>query len=319
MQNILLLETVADEALHILQNAADVTVLPAYEPGFDKEILSSSPPDAIITRGKGQVNQSLIDACPRLQVVGRCGVGLDNIDVPYATSRGIKVINAPGSNAQTIAEHTMSLMMALQRNLYRSIAEVKAGNWAWRNQFEGDEIYGKTLGILGLGNIGKKVAAMATAFGMKVIYHDKSANDAVYTHRSFEQLIAEADVITLHLPLLADTKELIDRAALRSMKRTALLINTARGQIIDQKALYEALREGTIAGFAADVLTEEPPAEDDPLLTLPNVLITAHVGSLTARTYTKMCVDTVNNILAILRGEQPDENCIFNRKELTTQ
>ncbi len=316
MKNILLLETVADEALQILRNANDVTVLPAYEYAYDLEKLSTLQIDGIITRGKGQVNPALINACKALKVVGRCGVGLDNIDVVYATSKGIKVVNAPGANSQTIAEHTLSLMMALQRNLYRSISEVKAGNWAWRNQFEGDEIYGKTLGILGLGNIGKKVAAMATAFGMKIIYWDKSTTSAEYTYQPFEQVISEADIITLHLPLFPDTKELINATTLVRMKKNALLINTARGQIVDQHALYEALRAGTIAGFAADVLTEEPPVKNDPLLSLPNVLITAHVGSLTSRTYTKMCVDTVNNILAILRDEQPDQHCIFNKSEL---
>jgi D-3-phosphoglycerate dehydrogenase len=317
MKNILLLETVADEALQVLRNANDVTVLPAYEYTYDLEKLSTLQVDGIITRGKGQVNPALINACKVLKVVGRCGVGLDNIDVAYATSKGIKVVNAPGANAQTIAEHTLSLMMALQRNLYRSIFEVKAGNWAWRNQFEGDEIFGKTLGILGLGNIGRKVAAMATAFGMKIIYWDKTATSDEHTYMSFDQVISEADIISLHLPLFPDTKELINATTLGKMKRSALLINTARGQIIDQQALYVALRAGTIAGFAADVLTEEPPAKDNPLLTLPNVLITAHVGSLTTRTYTKMCVDTVNNILSILRDEQPDPYCIFNKKELT--
>ena len=316
MKNILLLETVAEDALQILQKASDVRILAEYDQHYDAGALSNIQVDAIITRGKGQVNPALIDACPALQVVGRCGVGLDNIDVAYATSKGIKVVNAPGSNSQTIAEHTMSLMMALQRNLYRSIAEVKAGNWAWRNQFEGDEIYGKTLGILGLGNIGKKVAAMATAFGMKVIYWDKTATSADYISLPLDEVIAGADIITLHLPLFPDTRELINATSLGKMKKTALLINTARGQIIDQKALFEALKSGTIAGFAADVLTEEPPAKDDPLLTLPNVLITAHVGSLTSRTYTKMCVDTVNNILAIVSGEKPEEHCVFNRKEL---
>jgi D-3-phosphoglycerate dehydrogenase len=158
---------------------------------------------------------------------------------------------------------------------------------------------------------------MATAFGMKVLYWDQSeAANVPYAFRSFEEVIAEADLVTLHVPLLPETKELINAATLRKMKKSALLINTARGPIIHQHALYEALKNGTIAGFAADVLTEEPPAKDDTLLTLPNVLITAHVGSLTTRTYTKMCVDTVNNILAILREEQPMEGCIFNRKEL---
>ncbi|MEQ9099457.1 MAG: hydroxyacid dehydrogenase [Imperialibacter sp.] len=317
MHNILLLETVADDALEILQKAADVNILAAYEPGFDLSAISNHLVDAIVTRGKGQVNPKLMDACPALKVAGRCGVGLDNLDVAYATSKGIKIVNAPGSNAQTIAEHTMSLMMMMQRNLFRSVAEVKAGNWGWRNQFEGDEIYGKTLGILGLGNIGKKVAAMATAFGMKVIYWDQAeAANVPYTFKSFEEVITEADVITLHVPLLPETKELINAATLSKMKKSALLINTARGPIIDQQALYEALKNGTIAGFAADVLTEEPPAKDEPLLTLPNALITAHVGSLTSRTYTKMCVDTVNNVLAIVRGQQPMEGCVFNRKEL---
>lgn len=315
MPNILLLETVASDALNILNSAADVTIVQGYDMK-PEEILPTAGIDAIITRGKGLVRKQLIDACPSLKVIGRCGVGLDNIDVGYATEKGIKVVNAPGANAQTMAEHTMALMLALQRNLYRSVAEVKAGNWGWRNQFEGDEIYGKTLGVLGLGNIGSKVAAMAGAFGMKVIYWDKQPASTRYPFRELPELLAEADIITLHLPLVPETQALINGEALQKMKPSALVINTARGAIVDEQALYNALQEGTLGGFAADVLTTEPPAADNPLLSLPNVLITAHVGSLTSRTYTKMCVDTVNNVLAILRGQQPDPHCIFNKKEL---
>ncbi len=315
---ILLLETIADEAMAMLTNAEDVEVCTAYDEATLSQVIDGKEINGIITRGIGNVNQTLISAFPDLKTITRCGVGLDNIDVKFATQKGIKVIHAPGSNSATIAEHTISLMLMLQRNLYRSINEVKSGNWNWRKEFIGDEINGKTLGILGLGNIGKRVAKIAEAMGMKIIYWNLSEEDVPYQFRSFEQVLQTADIVTLHLPLTPETENLINEEGLKSMKPSSILINTARGGIIDQKAVTDALKSGNLAGFGADVLIEEPPRiEDHELIKHPNALITAHVGSLTARTYTEMCVSTVKNTLAILRGEVPDERSIFNRKEIT--
>ena len=316
MKNVLLLETIADDALDILTDADNIQIFTAYGDEPLAKITAGNVIHAVITRGKGQVNKQLMEACPDLQVAARCGVGLDNVDVKEATARKIKVVNAPGSNAATIAEHTLSLMLMLQRNLYQSINEVKTGNWEARSHFQGDELNGKTVGILGLGNIGKKVAKLADAFGMNVLYWSRTESENPYKFVSFEDLLRQSDIISIHLPYLPKTHHLIDEKAFSLMKHTVLLINTARGTIIDQDILYKNLENKTIAGFGADVLAAEPPSPNDPLLTHPKALITAHVGSLTATTYTKMCVSTVNNVLAILSDKEPQIESVFNRKEL---
>lgn len=314
MKNILLLESVVDEALQELKNKSQLFT--AYQGESISEITEKNDIHAIITRGKGQVNKALMESCRGLEVVARSGVGLDNVDVKEATSRQVKVINAPGVNAATIAEHTLSIMLLLIRNLYNSVTEVKAGNWQWRNQYSGDELSGKTLGVLGMGNIGKRVAKLGEAFGMKVIYWDKFINLPDYPNLSLKEVLQQADIVTIHVPLLPDTSGLIGKEELALMQPHAFLINTARGPIIDQSALTEVLQEGKIAGFGADVLADEPPSSDDPITKLPNTIITAHVGSLTATTYRNMCVLTVNNVLSVLEGKTVDTSCIFNRREL---
>lgn len=314
MKNLLLLETVAEEAHQLLTEAKDITIHTAFSSLPTTEVLSTI--DAVITRGLGQVNPALMNACPNLQVAARCGVGLDNVDVAEATQRKIKVVNAPGSNASTVAEHTIALMLMLQRNLFQALNDVKSGNWAARSSFKSDELGEKTLGILGLGNIGQKVAKIAEALGMQVIYWSKSPKDVPYPHVSKEELLASADVISIHIPLTADTTNLIDAKALAQVKPSCIIVNTARGQIVDKTALLDALNTGRLAGYGADVPTSPPPAADDPLIAHPKTLITAHVSSLTATTYKNMCVSTVSNVLAILRGETPTPGCIFNSKDL---
>jgi D-3-phosphoglycerate dehydrogenase / 2-oxoglutarate reductase len=316
MKNVLLLETIADDALAILKSAENIQIFAAYSDEPLAKILSENTIHAVITRGKGQVNEALMAACPDLQVAARCGVGLDNVDVKEATARKIKVVNAPGANASTIAEHTLSLMLMLQRNLYQSITEVKTGNWEARNHFQGDELNGKTLGILGMGNIGKKVAKLGDAFGMKVIYWSRTKMENGFEFASFEDILRKSDIISIHLPYYPELHHLINEQAFSMMKPSVLLINTARGTIVDQDILYKNLENKTIAGFGADVLSTEPPSPYDPLLSHPKALITAHVGSLTATTYTQMCVSTVNNVLAILSGKEPQLESVFNRKEL---
>lgn len=313
-KNILLLETVAEEALQLLEE--NVRVFTAYGDTPLEEVLNKNQIQAIITRGKGQVNKKLMEACPELEVVARCGVGLDNVDVKEATLRGIKVINAPGSNAGTIAEHTLTIMLMLMRNMYHSVDKVKDGQWQWRNGYGGDELAGKTLGILGMGNIGKRVARLGEAFGMNVICWNRSTGHLPYQVSSMEDVLRRSDIVSIHLPLTEETVNIIGEKELSLMQPHALLINTARGGLIDQTTLLKALQGGKIGGFGADVLAEEPPANNDPILSLPNTLITPHVGSLTATTYRNMCVHTVRNVLAVLRGNQPELGCIFNRQAL---
>lgn len=315
MSAILLLETLAEPANRILDAAGDVEVLTAYD--FNLETIDKKKVKAVITRGKGQITESFINQFPNLKIVARAGVGLDNINVPYATQKGIQVLNNPGVNSQTVAEHALSLMLMLQRNMFQAVSKVKEDEWGWRNEYSGDEIYGKTLGVLGMGTIGRKVAKMAEAMGMKIIYSDRIKHYLPYTYGTLEEVLQEADILTIHIPLFDETRNLINAETLSLMKPTALIINTARGPIIDEKAVYEALTNNKLGGFAADVTDPEPPMKGSPLLALPNVLITAHLASLTDRTYHKMCVDAANNVLALLRNEEPMEGCIFNKPQLT--
>ena len=312
--HVLLLETIEDESFELLKNEKDIQLHLAWEGMPAADILEGI--DAVITRGIGQVNRALYDACPNMKVAARCGVGLDNVDVVEASKRGIRVINAPGSNASTVAEHTISLMLTIQRNLFEALSAVKNGQWASRSTFKSDELNGKTLGIIGLGNIGLKVANIAAAFGMKVIYWSPSKKEVPYLLVDKETLFRSADFISLHLPLNAETKDIIDEEVFNKMKRGAILINTARGALVNRDALLSALDTGKLAGYGADVPFSPPPTADDALISHPKSFITAHVSSLTATTYKNMCLSTVKNVLAVLHGQTPDPYCIFNATSL---
>lgn len=305
-KNVLLLETIAEEALAVLQE--NVNVFTGYDDAELKDILNKVEVHAVITRGKKLIDKVLMEACPHLQVAARCGVGLDNVNVAEATARKIRVINAPGSNAATIAEHALALMLMLMRDLYRSVDRVKQNDWNWRNQYAGDELNGKTLGILGMGNIGKRVARLGEAFGMKVLYWSRSTQGI-----PMEEVLRQSDVVSLHLPLSNETNEIIGAAQLALMKPQAFLINTARGALIDHAALLDALNAGTIAGFAADVLPDEPPVQSLGVVQHPRAMVTPHSASLTASTYRQMCLLTVNNVVAVLAGRQPELNSVYNR------
>ncbi|MGF6847071.1 D-3-phosphoglycerate dehydrogenase [Chitinophaga sp. W3I9] len=313
-KNVLLLETIAEEALAVLQK--NVNVFTGYDEPSLQEVLNKEDIHAIITRGKGLITQPLMDAFPHLQVVARCGVGLDNVDVAAATVKKIKVINAPGSNAATIAEHTLSLMLMLMRNMYESVSQVKQNNWSWRNSYAGDELNGKTLGVLGMGNIGKRVARLGEAFGMEVVYWSKSVQDLPYKYLAMEDVLRQSDVVSFHLPLNNETGKIIGEKQLRLMKRGSLLINTARGALIDHPALLQALNSGVISGFAADVLPDEPPVESVDIVRHPRAIITPHTGSLTSATYRQICLLTINNVVAVLTGGEPEPDSIYNRKAL---
>ncbi|MEL7161110.1 MAG: hydroxyacid dehydrogenase [Bacteroidota bacterium] len=317
MSKILLLETISPEADTLLRGAAEVRL--AETPYSGPDIARDWEVEAIVTRGKGDVSAALIDACPKLRVIARCGVGLDNVEVRYATQKGIAVVNAPGSNADTVAEHTLGLMLSLQRRTYASIAAVKAENWDYRKEYGGDEIRGKTLGILGYGDIGQRVGRLAEAFGMRVHFLARPqvpGGDQDGSARSLDELLREADILSLHLPLTERTRLILNVTNLLRSRPGQLIINTARGGLIDEAALLRGLQSGRIGGYAADVLQTEPPAAASPLLALPNVLVTPHAASLTARTYNQMCVLTAHNTLALLKGEDVEEKYIFNRADL---
>ena len=315
--NVLLLETVHETAMRALLGNENVNLYTSFDKIPKSQHLPLSNMHVIITRGKGQVKKDLIEQCPHLKIIGRCGVGLDNIDVDMATKYKIKVVNAPNSNADTIAEHTLSLILMLQRNMYQAITETKTNNWNWRNEYQGDEIKGKKLGIVGLGNIGTKVARLALAFGLEVSYWDHKQNYQDFNFIALNTLLKESNIISIHLPLTKETTDLFNEEKFKLLRPGALLINTARGQIVNENALINALDHDQLRGYAADVLAIEPPYNTN-LTSHPKTLITAHLGSLTATTYEKICFETIKNITALLNGEATTAGCVFNLKNIAS-
>ncbi len=240
--------------------------------------------DALIVRSAVQVDAGLLESAKKLRVIGRAGVGVDNIDLDAATRRGIAVMNTPGASAVAVAEHTFALMLALARSLARADATTRAGGWE-KKSLQGSELAGKTLGVVGLGRIGLEVARRARAFQMELVAHDPFiavtvAREAGIKLASLDEVLAAADYLTLHLGLTPQSAGMINAAAIARMKPEARVINCARGELVDETALAEALRSGRLAGAALDVFAQEPP-KDSPLLGLANVLVTPHIAGST--------------------------------------
>jgi glyoxylate reductase len=253
----------------------------------------------------------LLDRAPRLRVISNFGVGYNNVDLEAATARGIAVCNTPGVLSGAVADLAMALILAVARRLFANAAYVRGGGWSRREPPPplGWDPAGKTLGIVGFGRIGQAVALRARAFGMEVVYHDL-VNEPVEGLEdcrpvSLEELLETSDVVSLHVNLDPSTHHLIGARELALMKPTAWLINTSRGQVVDQQALTAALQDGTIAGAALDVLDPEPPAPDDPLLAMENVIVLPHVGSATVETRAAMRDMAVRNLVAVLTGRTP--------------
>ncbi len=307
---ILLLESLHAEAEALLATAG--TLLRAADPNEPPAELAKVR--AILTRGRGRITEALLARCPALQVIARAGAGLDNLDTAAAARRKIPVIFAPGANTNTVAEHTLGLMLDLARGLSRDARSVAAGRWEDRARYKGDELCGLTLGIVGFGSIGRRVAMLATAFDMRVVVaaHPTRIEDGSGPERmALRDLLATSDVVSLHVPLTNATRNLLGAAQFAAMKRGALLINTARGALIDMAALRAALASGALGGFGADVLDVEPPPGDEALLKMENVLLTPHVASLTAATYRTLCRTTTENVVRVLRGETPQPRSVF--------
>lgn len=262
---------------------------------------------ALVIRSATQVTAEVLEAADELVVVGRAGIGLDNVDVDAATRRGVMVVNAPQSNVLSAAEQTMALLLAQARNVPQADRDLKAGHWN-RTRWEGVELHGKTLGIVGLGRVGVLVAQRALAFGMRLVGHDPyvSAERArqlgVALVPDLEELVREVDFLTIHLPKTPDTMGLISADLLAHAKPTLRIVNTARGGIVDEVALADAIRDGRIAGAALDVFTSEPSTES-PLFELEPVVVTPHLGASTAEAQDKAGQTIAEQVLLALRGE----------------
>jgi len=257
-------------------------------------------------RSETKVTATLMDAAPRLAVVGRAGVGVDNIDVPAATARGIYVVNAPLGNIVAAAEHTIAIALALLRRVADADRSVRAGEWT-RSKFIGRELRGKTLGLVGIGRVGSEVARRAAAFEMRVIAHDPFATEASARAAGAQlvelaDLLATADVISLHTPLTEKTRNLINAETLARMKKSAVLVNCSRGEVVDIAALASALQAGTIGGAALDVFAPEPLAADSPIRGAPHTVLTPHIAGSTSEAQVNVAVDVVQQILDVLDG-----------------
>jgi D-3-phosphoglycerate dehydrogenase len=303
---ILITDDLSPEGLDLLEGAEDVQF--DLVKGLTPATLAERIPgyDGLIVRSSVKVTEEVLSAADRLKVVGRAGVGVDNIDVGAASLRGVIVTNTPGANTIATAEHTMALLLALCRHVPQAYVSLKAGQWE-RKKFMGLQLYRKTIGIIGMGRIGTRVALRCQAFGMEVLAYDPYLSDEVAHELKVKpvdlaELYAQADFISLHAALTAQTEQLIDAKAIAQMKEGVRIINAARGALIDEAALLEGLRSGKIAGAALDVFATEPLPLDSPLLALDNVIVTPHLAASTVEAQQDVGTQIVQQILDALRG-----------------
>jgi len=303
---VLVAESLAASGLDYLRaNGLDVDVRTGMSPAELREALPGAV--ALVIRSATQVDDAALDAARDLVLVGRAGIGLDNVDVEAATRRGVMVVNAPQSNVLSAAEHTVALLLAQARNIPQADTDLKGGEWN-RSRWEGVELHGKTLGVVGLGRVGVLVAQRLLAFGMQLLAYDPyvSADRArqlgVTLVPSLPDLVRQADFLTIHLPKTPETMGLVSAELLAHAKPTLRIVNTARGGIIDEDALADALREGRIAGAALDVFSAEPTTES-PLFGLPNIVVTPHLGASTVGAQDKAGQTIAEQVVLALRGE----------------
>jgi D-3-phosphoglycerate dehydrogenase len=286
-------------SLEVLQREAEFDVV--LGPFSREEALArSADADALIVRSATKVNAEFIAASPMLRVVARAGVGVDNIDVVAATARGIVVMNTPGANTIAATEHTFGLMLALARHIPEAQQSMREGRWD-RKVYAGTELKGKVLGIIGLGRIGHAVAQRARAFEMTTIAYDPNLPEedvraSGVEPATFEDVLARSDYIVLHAPANEDTKNMINAATIAAMKPGVRIINTARGTLVDAAALADAIKSGKVAGAAVDVYPAEPPAPDYPLVGLPGVIHTPHLGASTAEAQIAVAVQAAEAV-----------------------
>ncbi|MBV9467610.1 MAG: phosphoglycerate dehydrogenase [Abitibacteriaceae bacterium] len=306
MPEVLVCDPIADEGLEILKRATNVTVKTGLK---EAELVQEAPKyDALMVRSQTKITRPVIEATHKLQVVGRAGVGVDNIDLPAATERGIIVVNSPAGNTVAVAELTLGMMLALVRRLVPASSSMTQGEWK-RSQFTGNQLYGKTLGVIGTGRIGTEVIKRAHSFGMKVLGYDPFLTTARATQLNIEattteEILRRSDFITLHVPLTKENKHLINADAIAMMRDGAYIINCSRGGIVDEQALYEALTAGKLGGAGLDVYENEPP-KDSPLLQLDNVVLTPHLGASTEEAQVEVAVDVAQQIVDVFSGRPP--------------
>ena len=310
MAKILVADAVAREGVDLLSSHADVDVKHGLKPLELLEIMGKY--DALVVRSETKVTPEVIQAGKHLKVIARAGIGVDNINLEAATSAGVAVVNAPIGNTVAAAEHTVALILAMARNIPQAHQSLKEGQWR-RSAFMGIEVRDKTLGVIGLGRVGTEVARRARSFDMRLVAYDPFVSTDHVSRlgaelMSMDELLAQSDFITLHTPLTPNTTKLIGKREFGLMKRGARLVNVARGELIDEDALLEALESDRLGGVALDVFTNEPPG-DSPLVMHPKVIATPHLGASTEEAQREVSIEAAEQVLAVLDGK-PARNTI---------
>jgi D-3-phosphoglycerate dehydrogenase / 2-oxoglutarate reductase len=310
---IVLLESVHPDALALLERSDEVRVM-ADPIELDVD-LPLDEVRAILTRGRGKITDEMCRRLPNLRVVGRCGAGLDNIDTASAEALGVAVVHAPGRTTHAVSEHALLLMLALARRVTMLDGAVKRGEWGVREGYEGFELRGKRLAVIGLGAIGRRVAEISSVLGMIVSYWSRTSRDPNFEFRELDELLSTTDVIQVCVALTPETRGLIGSEQFALMQHGVLLINTARAQVVDHPSLLAAISAGVLGGYGTDVWDPEPPGNDDPLVAHERVVITPHVAGLTDVTFRDICVGPAAATIAILAGQQPDPTCVYSNNQ----
>ncbi len=303
---------IPDEGLAMVREQTDMTLWEdELPPSYEMLRRQAREADGLLTLLTDKIDAPLMDSSPSVKVVSNMAVGYDNIDIPAATARGIPIGNTPGVLTDTTADFAFTLLMAAARRVEEAIDYVRAGKWkTWGPKLlMGHDIHGATIGIIGFGRIGQGMAARSAGFGMRVLYYDVQRRADLeqtmgVTYADMDTLLRQSDFVTIHTDLNESTRHLLNADAFGKMKRNAIVVNTARGPIVDPQALYDALRSGRIAGAALDVTEPEPIPMASPLLTLPNCLIAPHIASASYATRGKMAMMAAANLLAGLKGEK---------------
>jgi D-3-phosphoglycerate dehydrogenase / 2-oxoglutarate reductase len=307
---ILSLTSMHEVGIHLLKEAGELRMASALDPAtLQREIVDA---DALVIRTAGVIDAALLDCAPRLRVVGRHGVGYDQIDVPAATERGIQVVYTPGANTESVAEHTVLMMIGLSKHVPQQRTALLEGRYNDRTKLVGRDLFGRTLGIIGFGRIGRRVGVIAhVAFGMRVLYNDivpvpvEIEKKAGARRAGLDELLKAAEYVSLHVPLDESTRGMIGAEALEKMRTDAILINTCRGPVVDEPAVARALGAKRLWGYAADVYTVEPPPRDHPLIGRADVLLTPHSAAQTIESLRNMAEGVARDVIGVLNGEPP--------------
>ena len=304
---------IPERGLKIIKQRFDAEIWPEYTPPPKKIIIEKAKDvDALTTLLSDKIDAEVFDAAPKLKIVAQLAVGFDNINIPEATKRGIYVTNTPEVLTDTTADFAWALLMAVARRVVEADKYVRTGQWkvSWHpSMMQGRDIYGATIGIVGAGRIGYAVAKRATGFDMKILFYDVIPRPEMEKLGAkkvdLDMLLKESDFVSIHVPLMKETHHLINAERLRLMKKTAYLINNSRGPVVDEKALYHALKEGWIAGAGLDVFEQEPTPVDNPLLKLDNVVVAPHISSASYETRSQMAKMVADNLVAFFEGRKP--------------